>query len=109
MFSHSEQKKFILTEGRSKPVPPPRSHSLETFGKKFDDDEGEEEVEEEEETKVVTTEAVSSPTTETTRSKSSSITETTRSKSFDSFGEHSLTSLLSIHFTQEVRIVSSIV
>ena len=29
---------FYPEGARSKPVPPPRSHSLETFGKKFDDD-----------------------------------------------------------------------
>ena len=28
---------FSSSGGRSKPVPPPRSHSLETFGKKFDE------------------------------------------------------------------------
>ncbi len=28
---------LFSTVGRSKPVPPPRSHSLESFGKKFED------------------------------------------------------------------------
>jgi hypothetical protein len=64
---------LFYTGGRSKPVPPPRSHSLESFGKKFEDfetrdidiEDKHEEDEHEEEAKASSSEAPSSQIYET--------------------------------------------
>ena len=64
---------LFTTGGRSKPVPPPRSHSLESFGKKFEDfetrdidiEDKHEEDEHEEEAKASSSEAPSSQIYET--------------------------------------------
>ena len=71
---------FFCSGGRSKPVPPPRSHSLETFGKKFDledrDDDQDEDDDDQAETDL-----------ELTRVNIVAETEVGKNQGYDKFGK----------------------